>query len=1106
MGSRKKQTVGYRYYMGLHFGLCHGPVDEVQAVKIGDRCAWSGASISNSTINIDQPELFGGDKKEGGIVGSLNILMGGAGQGQNGYLASNIGAAIPAFRGILSAVWNGGQVSANNPYIKPWSFRVKRILQGWSTGAAWYPEKALIDKAMFESLDSYYGQIELLNTYTLSATSNAGTTSAVGILVGSLDATDVVYIDKPTDAASLAWSPYNVDAGNAQPWRNDFRITSSLGSVSYWENTLAATAADSHAIAVSNGTIEISGVNSFTLWIYDTPVNDNRGGITLRVRRRKKIPCAGTQHDMNPAHIVYECLTNTSWGMGYPAASIDAPSFTAAADTLFDEGFGLSMVWNRQDTIDSFIKTVLDHVGAILYVDPTTGKFSLKLIRNDYDRDTLPQFGPSNLVGASDYQRQAWGETINEITVVFVDGSTGKDSAVTMQDLANIQTQGGVVSQTRQYPGIRYANLAQRVAMRDLNAVSTPLAKVRITANRSAWNIIPGGVFRLSWPDYGVDDVVFRILEVNRGTLQDGTIQIDAVEDVFAMPSNTYVADQGGLWQDPTSDPAPAPYRKLVEAPYWDLALTLSAADLDYIDPLSGYLQTVAARPSGDALDYEINAKVGASEYDEKAIGQFCPTATISTAITKTTTAITFENGIDVDLLAVGGYAMIGGEYVGITAIDATAGTATITRGLLDTVPADQAAGARIWFSDGFLGVDETEYANGEQVDVKLLPRTGLGELPIASAPVDSITMAQRHNRPYPPGNVRVGGAAYPEWIGGTDALALTWAHRDRLTQTAYLVQQSEGNIGPEAGTSYTLRIYDENDILRRTQAAISGVSYTYLSATEIEDGGGVVGDSSFANVSLLLHMNGANGSTSFADSSQTPKTVTAFGNAQISTAQSKFGAASGLFDGSGDYLSSPHSADFSIQNTNFTIECWVRRSASGVLHYLLSKRPSSATLNGWEWRINATNALQFFHTGGSSLISSGTVPSGQWVHLATVRNGATVTHYIDGVASGSATFTNGTENTADTLKVGVDSTLAGGFNGYIDDLRITKGVARYTANFTPPAAEFWDQSAGDSRLNGRLRFELESVRGGLVSHQRHNHEVRRKGYGFNYGMNYGGQ
>lgn len=824
-GKSKSQTVGFRYYMGLHFGLCHGPVDQVRRVKIGDREAWAGSVTSNATISVNAPNLFGGDSKEGGVVGGLDVMMGGATQPANAYLQSRISPNVPAFRGILSAVFKAGLVSANNPYVKPWAFTVKRILQGWTGGSAWYPEKAEIQIA--EGSPKVIAEAITIDARPVSSGGNSGNGPANSnpVVFTTLDALSTYAIEFVNTGPNLALSPYAPGAPQL-PGQEWFCIVSASYNGSSTPNTLGNNTGYPTALQAYNASVgqqyTFTGANSVAFYLNDASPGDNRGSVTFRL-----IKLPPTKAAMNPAHIIYQCLTDTAWGMGYPTTAIDTTTFTAAADTLFAEGFGLCMVWNQQDTIDSFIGVVLDHVGGILYVDPTTGKFALKLIRADYNRATLPIYGPSNLVSASDYQRQAWGETVNEITTVFTDFTSEKAASVTMQDLANIQTQGAVVAQTRQYPGIHTQNLARRVAARDLNIAATPLSRVRLAASRKAWNIIPGGVFRLTWPDLGIYDVVFRVLEVNRGTLQNGTITIDAVEDVFGLPANTYGGDQDPGWIDPVNLPAASPARKLIEAPYWDLVRNLTAAELDYIDPLSGYLQTLAIRPSGDALNYAIQTKVGAAAYEERAIGDFCPTATITAAISKTTTAIAIGSGVNLDLVELGTYAVIGDEVIGISAIDATLGTATITRGLLDTVPADHAAGARIYFADGFQGVDTTEYATGEVVDVKILPRTGLGELAVAAAPSDSITMARRHNRPYPPGLFRISGQAYPVELVGV-ALSATWAHRDRLQQTASLITQGAGNIGPEAGTTYNVRLYDNHSgALLASQTGISGTSWT---------------------------------------------------------------------------------------------------------------------------------------------------------------------------------------------------------------------------------------------------------------------------------------
>jgi hypothetical protein len=217
--------------------------------------------------------------------------------------------------------------------------------------------------------------------------------------------------------------------------------------------------------------------------------------------------------------------------------------------------------------------------------------------------------------------------------------------------------------------------------------------------------------------------------------------------------------------------------------------------------------------------------------------------------------------------------------------------------------------------------------------------------------------------------------------------------------------------------------------------------------------------DPNFANVSLLLHGDGANGSTTIIDSSPSPKTVTAFGDAQISTAQSKFGGASILFDGSGDYLSTPHTSAYDISSGDFTIECWIRPSVVNTTQTLISTRAGAN--DGFILR-QTNNSLFFAFLGANvtNTTSPATLLANTWHHVAATRFGSNFRVFVDGQA-GTVTTTsfNGFPSTSTTLHIGVEivSSLNNPVNGYIDDLRITKGVARYTANFTPPTAPFPD-------------------------------------------------
>lgn len=223
--------------------------------------------------------------------------------------------------------------------------------------------------------------------------------------------------------------------------------------------------------------------------------------------------------------------------------------------------------------------------------------------------------------------------------------------------------------------------------------------------------------------------------------------------------------------------------------------------------------------------------------------------------------------------------------------------------------------------------------------------------------------------------------------------------------------------------------------------------------------GGGGGGDPYFSNVKLLLHMDGANGSTTFTDSSGTPKTVTRFGDTQISTAQSKFGGASCLFDGVGDYLTVPAGADFAFGTGDFTAEMWFNPSSVTVYHALFYT--GALQTNQLSLRVTDAGKLQSFidnsFNGYGLQTGTTTLVAGSWHHIAICSASSVIKTFLNGVQQTSATNTYNIQSTT-SVYIGaqnVTGTVSFSPTGYIDELRVTKGIARYTANFTPPTAPF---------------------------------------------------
>jgi hypothetical protein len=235
--------------------------------------------------------------------------------------------------------------------------------------------------------------------------------------------------------------------------------------------------------------------------------------------------------------------------------------------------------------------------------------------------------------------------------------------------------------------------------------------------------------------------------------------------------------------------------------------------------------------------------------------------------------------------------------------------------------------------------------------------------------------------------------------------------------------------------------------------------------------------DQYFASNTLLLHFNGVNGTTNFIDSSSFSRLFqTSVLSASHSTTQKKFGTSSLYVDGSVsgagiNYNNTASQYPFNVWNDPFTIEFWLYPTTN-TLTSIVSIKPDTTDV-GLLIRRNADTSMSFFCGNDNStsidmsIVTSLSYPvlANQWTHVAFTRVGLTGYAWINGVLAG--------QNTAaadfyvaghySVLYIGREtSTATPSFSGYIDDFRITKGVARYTANFAVPTAAFPDQEQAD--------------------------------------------
>jgi len=247
---------------------------------------------------------------------------------------------------------------------------------------------------------------------------------------------------------------------------------------------------------------------------------------------------------------------------------------------------------------------------------------------------------------------------------------------------------------------------------------------------------------------------------------------------------------------------------------------------------------------------------------------------------------------------------------------------------------------------------------------------------------------------------------------------------------------------------------------------------------TNLSVTGTTVGDVHFPKVKLLLPFDGSNGATSTTDSSNDNNSVTFVGTAQISTAQSKFGGSSMLFDGDSDYLTVTNSSfsTFNASGATLTIEFWVYfNSISGQQDFVMNYANSSG---GLVIRKTSGHVIQTNLSGdGADITGTTTVSAGQWYHVALSGSSGSYKLFLNGTQEGS-TYTGALGAGSSTYQIGAfywSGSLYGPLNGYLDDIRFTAGLARYTSNFTPPTSAH-STSAGDINKHIVVNSDADGV------------------------------
>lgn len=551
--------------------------------------------------------------------------------------------------------------------------------------------------------------------------------------------------------------------------------------------------------------------------------------------------------DANPADVIYEVLVNDVWGMGVSSALIDSDSFNAAAQILFNEGLGFSAIWERSIEIKDFIDEVCKYIDGVLYTDPVTGLFTLKLARNDYDISSLTELSNSNKVEVVSYSRGSIDDTVNEVRVTYIDRfNKYKDASELSQDLANYMLQGKRNAVTTSYIGVSNAATAGKVAQRDLRTISTSLIKIVIKVNREFFSLRPCSVFKFTWAERGIQQAVMRVTRVNLGEYSNGQIEIEAIQDVFSLASTIYSTSSGTLWTNPVGSAVTPTVFDVIEAPFY------------YTDE-NNQIMVFCKKPDSSQFSFNTYTSengISGNYYQTDAGDGFTPTGTLTSAYgnvtsdVDTTNTLTFSTpSSNLSILQsfnpesiTQGYNLfwMNGEFMAFETatqnIDGSVTLSKIWRGLFDTTPQEHAISSTAWFFSYGYGFPSTYFTRGSTVYTKVESVASTNRSALSSP--DLVNITGRPLKPLPPANFRINSSTSLTTIPAGN-IVIDWTHRSREYEGKQIVKQFTTGIAIEPRTEYILKFIKSDGTTLRTVTGLTGLTYTYTSANQIADNGG---------------------------------------------------------------------------------------------------------------------------------------------------------------------------------------------------------------------------------------------------------------------------
>lgn len=827
--SGNSATTGFRYYFAVLAGICRGPVDEIFLIKSGDNILWDGSQqaaqpvtvndpdpaqpdddsdgsyvggpvTDNAMLSLYQPDLYGGDEREGGVQGYLWVYMGAKTQllAAAAWIRTAMdGLMLPAMRGVVTTFFDG-EVTANNPYPKAWRYRVRRALKGWD-GDVWYPAKAIIPLTD-PGVPAYVRGVADTSSTVTTVIYSPGPIDSTGASTGSGEQTNI-----QSTYSGATVTTFNAFGGisttysvpleyNVIKAMNPAHIIFETCTNRDWGRGLDPALLDHASFAAAADQLYSEGFGLCIKWsrtedvdVFLQTVIDHIGAALYTDRITGLLSLRLIRSDYDPASL---SIFDYNTGL-LEVTSVD----TAATDT------------NPNEVIVKYYSPVLD---------------------------------------APKEARQQNLASINQLGCVF---SVSKDySGIPTSDLAIRVAARDLRILSYAWKKVQFTvdRRGYRITPGDCLIVNAPekgLNDIVLRVGTVEDTVMTDGTIKIiavqdafGLPSTGLSDP-----QPSEWLMVDNTPR--AISDQFAIEATYYDVYRALLTQ-------PATFADLAEDKYIGFQALLATRPTPSAINYKIWESKV------------IHFSSMMTPFEFTGVGNFARSASLLHAIGTTDTVIPITSGLDPrvvklpqTMLLIGDgtnynrYAMQ--ELISVINIirDVTTGQLSIVarRGCVDTVGIPHPAGARLFNHSEAATIDITEYTFNDIAVSALITHTSRGDLQIPAAgflalPLTYCNMGARMGKPYPGADFRINGYARDLMPRVDPAVVTTldmaWKHRNKVTQGDKAIGEDEPSITPPGTIVYSFFFYSlDNGSYYAGPADTSGLTASVATATLVGAG-----------------------------------------------------------------------------------------------------------------------------------------------------------------------------------------------------------------------------------------------------------------------------